>query len=238
MQCFIPEYGEEDPRTAMAMHNYAIALTMIGDHKEANEMAQRTYNAMKEVHGSEGSETLQAQYHLSRTEWNLKRKRKALATATSCQTIMLTKGTSLFLCFFITNQRVPDVKSLENARLACDLVCLLLDISRSHSIQLLLAFIADVVKEAKPESLRQIQQMCEKLMETFVQTGLLNKAIDVATMLEGYLRRTRSSDNLPLALCLRKRATLLLTSSNVQSTTLLALRCVTMLRMHQMLHLA
>ena len=95
MECFLGAYGEEDPRSALAMHNYAVALTMIGEHKEAHEMAKRAYRAMKSVHGSERTETLQSHYLVARTEWHLKWKRRALATAQECQKTLLRRGGAL-----------------------------------------------------------------------------------------------------------------------------------------------
>lgn len=101
-----------------------------------------------------------------------------------------------------------DVKSVANGQLACDLLCLFLDLDARSSVQTLLEFVAGVIQEASVAKMRQIQQICEKLMDTFLQNDQIEKALDVVVLLETYLRRVKTSDNLSLAMCLRKRAAL------------------------------
>ena len=92
MECFLANYGEYDPRSAMAMYNYAVSLTMMHAFTEAQAIANRAYSAMREIHGSERTETLQSQYLVARILWNLHQRRQAVTTANNCCSTLLKKG--------------------------------------------------------------------------------------------------------------------------------------------------
>ena len=79
----------------------------------------------------------------------------------------------------------------------------------------LLEFIFGVMEEAKEENLRQVQQLCEKLIERFRHYALFDEALEVISHLELFMRTNRSSENLGLVFCLRKRAAVHLQSPNV-----------------------
>ena len=114
-----------------------------------------------------------------------------------------------------------DIRSIDHAVLACDLLCLLLELQGTSAVALLWEFISGIVDEGEEENLRQMQQICEKLMDTFAEKGLFDQAEEVIHALESYIKRIRSTENLTLALCLRKRAALQLHRPKVNISAML-----------------
>ena len=108
-----------------------------------------------------------------------------------------------------------DIRSIENAMLACDLLCLLLELQDMSAVSVLWEFISEILDEAKEENLRQMQQIYEKLMDRFAEKGLFDQAEKAIHALESCIKHIRSTENLTLALCLRKRAALQLHRSKV-----------------------
>lgn len=92
VEVFQVHYTLEDPRTATTYYNLATALYLSGRFSDAKIAADKGFEGMKGVFGSEKTETLAVEVLLAKTEWKLNHLRKALQHLNACQEILLKKG--------------------------------------------------------------------------------------------------------------------------------------------------
>eukprot|EP00210_Caulerpa_lentillifera_P001908 g1835.t1 len=190
VEVFLIHYTLEDPRTATTYYNLATALYLSGQFEEARKAAERGFDGMKGMFGSERTETLAVEILLAKSEWKLNHHRKALFHVNACHDVLIKK----------------DLRTMENAQVAAEVISLLLAMNNQKMIKSMVEFIANCFEEAKKEKSFQIRQLTEKLADSFVDKQMFSEAKKICVEAESSMKRLELTESLSIAAIKRKQA--------------------------------